>query len=112
MARACATFLMFDGGAEDAMNLYASTFSGSEIQRIERYGPDEQGVEGSIKRADFTLGGQNWICIDTPVKHDFTFTPSISIVSGCRGNSTWSDDGVVWSGVYQRGLVYMVNRSK
>jgi predicted 3-demethylubiquinone-9 3-methyltransferase (glyoxalase superfamily) len=48
--------LMFEGAAEKAMNLYVSMFHGSEIRKIERYGPGEQGAEGTIKRADFTLG--------------------------------------------------------
>jgi predicted 3-demethylubiquinone-9 3-methyltransferase (glyoxalase superfamily) len=79
MARTVATLLMFDGVAEEAMSFYVSLFRGSEITRIERHGPGEQGAEGSVTRANFTLGGQDLICFDSPVKHDFTFTPSISI---------------------------------
>src|SRR5687768_8620142 len=76
MVSAVATFLMFDGVAEEAMTFYVSLFGGSEITRIERYGPGEQGAEGTVKRADFTLGGHKLICFNSPVKHDFTFTPS------------------------------------
>ena len=82
MARAT-THLMFDGTAEEAMNFYVSLFKGSTIRRVERYGQGEQGAQGSVKRADFTLGGHDFICIDTPVKHAFTFTPSISIFVDC-----------------------------
>ena len=84
MACTIATFLMFTGDAEKAMSLYISLFKGSEIRRIERYGPGEQGAEGTVKRADFLLGGHEMICIDSPVKHDFTFTPSISIFVDCK----------------------------
>ena len=87
MARTVATFLMFDGVAEKAMNFYVSLFGGSEIRRIERFGPDEQGAEGTVKRADFALGGHNLICFDSPVKHDFTFTPSISIFVDCENEA-------------------------
>ena len=83
MARTIATFLMFDGAAEEAMKLYVSLFSGSEIKRLERYGPGEHGAEGSVKRADFTLGGHHMMCIDSPAKHGFTFTPSISVFVDC-----------------------------
>lgn len=55
MARAVATHLMFDGVAEEAMNLYVSLFKGSEIKQIERYNVGEQGAEGTIRRADFNL---------------------------------------------------------
>jgi len=83
MARAVATMLMFDGVAERAMNLYVSLFSDSHIDRLERYGPGEQGPEGTIKVADFALGGHHLKCIDSPIKHDFTFTPSMSIFVDC-----------------------------
>ena len=83
MAHTIATFLMFDGVAEAAMQLYVSLFSGSQITRLERYGPGEPGAEGTIKRADFTLSGHHLMCIDSPVKHGFTFTPSISLFVDC-----------------------------
>jgi predicted 3-demethylubiquinone-9 3-methyltransferase (glyoxalase superfamily) len=87
MARAVATFLMFDGVAEEAMSFYVSLFKGSTITRIERYGPGEQGAEGSVKRADFTLGRHNLICFDSPVKHAFTFTPSMSLFVECENEA-------------------------
>lgn len=83
MVRDVATFLMFDGVAEKAMNLYVSLFNDSRINQVERYGPGEQGAEGSIKVADFTLGGHHLKCIDSPIKHEFTFTPSTSIFVDC-----------------------------
>ena len=69
MARKISPFLMFEGQAEDAMRFYVSLFPGSEVIRLERYGPGEPGAEGSVKRADFVLAGQAVICIDSPVKH-------------------------------------------
>lgn len=77
-------FLMFEGSAEEAMRFYVSLFPGSEIGQISRYGPGEPGVEGSIKRADFTLAGQSVICIDSPAEHAFTFTPSFSLFVECE----------------------------
>lgn len=84
MPRAVATFLMFEGVAEQAMALYTAVFHGSQVRRVERYGPGEPGKEGSVKRADFTVGGHDLMCIDSPVKHGFTFTPSISIFVECE----------------------------
>ena len=84
MTRSVATFLMFqDGAAEEAMNFYVSLFTGSEIVRIERYGSGEPGKEGCIKRANFKLAGHDLICFDSPVKHAFNFTPSVSIFVDC-----------------------------
>ena len=83
MPQAVATFLMFDGAAEQAMDLYASLFAGSEVRRIDRYGPGEQGAEGAVKRAEFTVAGHRLMCFDSHVKHGFTFTPSMSIFVDC-----------------------------
>jgi predicted 3-demethylubiquinone-9 3-methyltransferase (glyoxalase superfamily) len=77
------TFFMFDGVAEEAMNLYVSLFKGSEVVRIDKYGPGEPGKEGSVKKADFTLAGHALSCIDSPIKHAFTFTPSMSLFVEC-----------------------------
>jgi predicted 3-demethylubiquinone-9 3-methyltransferase (glyoxalase superfamily) len=75
---------MFDGHAEDAMRFYLSLFRRSEIGSVERWGAGEQGAEGSIKRAAFSLAGHQLICFDSPIKHDFTFTPAISLFVECE----------------------------
>jgi predicted 3-demethylubiquinone-9 3-methyltransferase (glyoxalase superfamily) len=75
---------MFEGVAEEAMKLYVSLFAGSRINQIERYGPGEHGAEGTVKVATFTLAGREFICIDSPVKHAFTFTPSVSVFVDCE----------------------------
>ena len=87
MARTFIPHLMFEGDAEEAMNFYVSLFGDSEVERIERYRPDEQGEEGTIKMATFNLGRQPFICIDSSMKHDFTFTPSISIFVDCENEA-------------------------
>ncbi|MBA2936958.1 VOC family protein [Paenibacillus sp. CGMCC 1.16610] len=78
-------FLMFqDGKAEEAMSFYTSLIEDSEITRIVRYGPNEAGDEGTIMQATFTLKGQEFMCIDSHVKHAFSFTPSFSIYVVCN----------------------------
>jgi predicted 3-demethylubiquinone-9 3-methyltransferase (glyoxalase superfamily) len=77
------TFLMFEGKAEEAMNFYTSLFDNSKIISIIRYGANEAGAEGTVKHAVFSLNGQEFMCIDSIVKHDFTFTPAISLYVTC-----------------------------
>jgi predicted 3-demethylubiquinone-9 3-methyltransferase (glyoxalase superfamily) len=79
------TFLMFEGNAEEAMTFYVSLFDNAEIVSIKRYGPGEPGPEGSVMHAQFTLGDQAFMCIDSPAKHAFTFTPAVSIFLVCDG---------------------------
>lgn len=77
-------FLMFQGEqAEAAMNFYASLFPDARIADIERYGPGTAGKEGSVLRATFSIAGQSVMCIDSPVKHAFTFTPAFSFFIEC-----------------------------
>ncbi|MEW6091262.1 MAG: VOC family protein [Pseudomonadota bacterium] len=71
-------FLMFEGKAEEAMNLYVSLFPGSRIESISRYGAEGPGAEGTVQLASLSLSGQTVLCIDSPAKHAFTFTPSFS----------------------------------
>ncbi|MEJ2711384.1 MAG: VOC family protein [Anaerolineales bacterium] len=78
------TFLMFAGRAEEAMNFYISLFEGSQILDITRYGADQAGAEGSVMHATFLLNGQEFMCIDSSIKHDFTFTPAISLYVNCE----------------------------
>ncbi|MEI3598092.1 MULTISPECIES: VOC family protein [unclassified Oceanobacillus] len=79
-------FLMFqDGKAEEAMNFYTSLIKDSEITSITRYGANEPGGgdEGTVMQATFTLKEQTFMCIDSNIKHQFTFTPSFSIFVDC-----------------------------
>ncbi|MGV9843481.1 VOC family protein [Streptomyces fungicidicus] len=75
-------FLMFEGQAEEAMNFYVATFNGA-VDGVTHYGPEGPGPEGSVLQATFTLGGQQYMCIDSHVKHGFTFTPSLSLFVTC-----------------------------
>ncbi len=79
-----ATFLTFFGQAEEAMNFYVSLFDQAEVLSIQRYGPNEAGAEGSVKHATFSLDGQEFMCIDSPPIHDWTFTPAISLYVRCQ----------------------------
>lgn len=78
------SFLMFqEDNAEEAMNFYTSIIEDSHITRLVRYGANEMGKEGTVFQAAFTLKGQEFMCFDSSVKHQFAFTPSISIFLTC-----------------------------
>jgi predicted 3-demethylubiquinone-9 3-methyltransferase (glyoxalase superfamily) len=97
--------LMFEGKAEEAMNFYLSLFPNSKVVSIERYAAgDEMGKEGSVKHAIFSLGGQEFMCIDSAVKHPFTFTPSISMFVTCESEAEIDD---LFKKLSQDGIVMM-----
>jgi predicted 3-demethylubiquinone-9 3-methyltransferase (glyoxalase superfamily) len=84
MATRVQPFLMFQGKAEEAVNFYLSLFPRSELIDIVRYGAAQAGVEGLVMKAVFSLDGQRVMCIDSIVKHDFTFTPAFSFFVDCE----------------------------
>src|SRR5687768_1921009 len=87
MAKSVRPFLMFEGNAEAAMNFYVSLFPGAEIASITRFGAEGPGAAGSVYQASFSVAGQTVMCFDSPVKHGFTFTPSISLFVECESDA-------------------------
>ena len=70
---------MFQGGsAQAALDLYFATFPDARMVRVERYAQNDPGPAGTIKVAVFTLCGREFMCSDSPVKHNFSFTPASS----------------------------------
>ena len=65
------------GKAEEAMNLYVSSFESSRVLHVERFAPEDE--ESGIKRATFLLAGREHIAMDSGGNHAFTFTPAMSI---------------------------------
>lgn len=73
------SFLMFqDGSAQAALDLYFTTFPDSNMVRVEHWAQGEADPSGTIKVAVFTICGREFMCSDSPIKHDFAFTPSSS----------------------------------
>ena len=77
-------FLMFTGQAEQAMNFYTSLVPNSRIVDIKRYTAGGAGAKGTVMRARFVVGEQTVICTDSPITHNFTFTPSFSLFVSCE----------------------------
>jgi predicted 3-demethylubiquinone-9 3-methyltransferase (glyoxalase superfamily) len=50
---------------------------------IDRYGEDDADPEGTVRVAEFELGGRTIKAIDSAGAHEFTFTPAISLWVDC-----------------------------
>lgn len=87
MPHSITPFLMFEGRAEEAMNVYASVFAGSRVEHIERFGKDGPGKEGSVLRGMLSLAGQKVMFFDSPVHHAFSFTPASSLFVECASEA-------------------------
>jgi predicted 3-demethylubiquinone-9 3-methyltransferase (glyoxalase superfamily) len=97
-------FLMFQGRAEEALDFYSTLFAEAEVGEIERYHEGEPGKPGAIKRATFAIGDQTIMLLDSPVRHDFTFTPAFSLFVECD-----SEDQIRWLSeqLSEEGRVFM-----
>jgi predicted 3-demethylubiquinone-9 3-methyltransferase (glyoxalase superfamily) len=72
-------FLMFEGAAQEALDLYASAFDDAEIVDVQRFGEDGPGKAGTIEAAFLRVGDQRIRLFDSPVEHAFGFTPAVSL---------------------------------
>lgn len=73
------------GRAEEAIELYTSTFPDSEVQGILRWAAGEQEGEreGAVKHAQFRLCGETFMAMENAYDHPFTFNEAISLLVRC-----------------------------
>lgn len=76
-------FLMFQGEAQAALDLYTAQFPDAVLEVTTRHGPGGPGTEGDVERATLTVAGQTIMVYDSPPVHAFTFTPAISLIVDC-----------------------------
>jgi predicted 3-demethylubiquinone-9 3-methyltransferase (glyoxalase superfamily) len=74
-------FLWFNTEAEEAVELYTSTFKNSKVNQVTRYGKAQPGSEGSVMTIAFELDGQKFIALNGGP--NFKFTEAISFVVEC-----------------------------
>ncbi|ANS41826.1 VOC family protein [Serratia inhibens] len=73
-----ATFIMFQGDARQAIDLYSELFDSFKVQQLLHYDETPDG-QRRIKHASIDFDRQNLVFIDSPVSHDFSFTPAVSL---------------------------------
>ena len=69
------------------MNFYVALFENSRIIDIQRYGKDGPAKEGTIMMATFELNGSLFACSDSFIKHEWDFTPGVSIFVECKSET-------------------------
>lgn len=100
-----ATFLTFQNSdAEEAMNFYVSLFENSRVIDVQRYGNEGPAKEGTIMKATFELNGSSFICSDSYIKHEWNFTPGVSIWVDCQSEEELDS---VFAQLSENGNVFM-----
>lgn len=83
-------FLMFSGKnhgrAKEAIDFYTGLFDNSRIDSVELFPEDPSiipgippAAAGTVKRAEFTVCGREFMAHDSFIDHAFNFTPSVSL---------------------------------
>lgn len=70
------------GRAEEAIHFYQSIFQNCEIKILSRYDKNE-GVEGYINHARFTLEGEDFVAMDSHLDNKVEFTMAFSFMVLC-----------------------------
>lgn len=72
------------GKAEEAVHHYTSVFRNSSIVGIMKYSDNDTDVEGTVKHAQFKLGDNVFMAMDSSMDHEFSFNEGISLVVECE----------------------------
>jgi predicted 3-demethylubiquinone-9 3-methyltransferase (glyoxalase superfamily) len=84
MTVAMTPFLLCQGRAEEALKFYVSLIPGSQIGEIVHFPPGGPRAAGTVMKGTATIAGQTIRFFDSPVPHDFDFTPAISLFVECE----------------------------
>ena len=84
-----ATFLTFNGNAEEVMRFYASVFPNAVIAKLERYGKDHpfasENEENKVLHGDLSIMGEKIMFLDMTAAHpapEFSWSTSFYIDCG------------------------------
>ena len=73
------TFLMFNGNAEEAINLYMDAFEDAEILSMVKYDEESGEMAGAVQHAIFRIKDQVLMAIDNINGVDIEITPAMSL---------------------------------
>lgn len=73
------TFLMFNGNAEEAINLYMDAFEDAEVLSMVKYDEESSDMAGAVQHAIFRIKDQVLMAIDNINGVDIEMTPAVSL---------------------------------
>ena len=72
------------GQAADAIDFYTSIFPSSKVGERSPYPPEMAQGKKALMYAEFVLAGQNFVAMDGPGTHEFSFNEAISLIVSCK----------------------------
>ena len=89
-----------NGKVQQAIHYYTSIFEGSSIKGILKYSGEDNDTEGNVKHAQFTLGEQVFMSMDSSQMHQSGFNEAISFVVEC---DTQNEIDFYWNKLTESG---------
>jgi len=71
------------GKTKEAIEMYTGLFPDSKTDMLVSYEKGEGDTEGFIKHSRFTLGGQQFMAMDSSAAHEFGFNEAFSLIVNC-----------------------------
>ncbi len=88
MAKSIGFHILFQNGlAKQALERYSEIFDDYELNSIEFYEGEGDGPAGQVKVADFRVAGQRFVCIDSPIQHEWDMTPGVAPFIECDSDT-------------------------
>ena len=82
MARSIDFHILFQNGkAKQAIEWYQEVFDDFTLDRLDLY--DGDGPADQVKVAAFRLFGRRFVCIDSPIQHEWDMTPGVAPFIEC-----------------------------
>ena len=72
------------GRAEEAVNYYTTLFPGSSVSGISKHKESPDAEKETVLHAQFQIGGQVFMAIDSGAPHQFQFDQGVSLVINCQ----------------------------
>jgi len=104
MAKSVGIHLLFQNGmGNQALERYSEIFDDYELVQLDLYAEGE-GPTGQVKVADFRALGQRFVCIDSPIPHEWDMTPGVAPFIECDDDSELER---LFDALADGGTVYM-----
>jgi predicted 3-demethylubiquinone-9 3-methyltransferase (glyoxalase superfamily) len=105
MAKSVDFHILFQNGkASEALTRYGEVFDDFAIDRLDLYEGNGDGPAGQVKVAVFRLLGRRFVCIDSPVQHEWDMTPGIAPFIECDDDAEMER---LFEALADRGTVHM-----
>ncbi|RMH74760.1 MAG: VOC family protein, partial [Actinomyces sp.] len=90
--------------ARQAIERYGEVFHDFALDRLDLYEGGDGGPEGQVRVAEFRVVGRRFVCIDSPIRHEWDMTPAVAPFVVCDDDDEMER---LFAALSDGGKVYM-----